>query len=105
MFQNACGERGSASCFSCAERNPTATRWARRVEVDGQVKWVVAGSAYLSQHTKRLHFGLGDRQRAEKVRIVWPSGHAQELPPLEAGFLYEVTEGVSEFRSTPPAAA
>ena len=64
------------------------------------MKWVVAGSAYLSQHTKRLHFGLGDRQRAEKVRIVWPSGLAQELPPLEAGFLYEVTEGVSEFRST-----
>ena len=40
-----------------------------RVEVDGQAKWLVAGSAYLSQHTKRLHFGLGERKRAEKVRI------------------------------------
>jgi tetratricopeptide (TPR) repeat protein len=60
---------------------------------------LVAGSAYLSQHTKRLHFGLGERKRAETVRIVWPSGLAQDLPPLEAGFLYEVTEGVSEVQS------
>jgi len=38
-----------------------------RVEVDGQVKWVVAGSGYLSQHTKRLHFGLGDRKRTAET--------------------------------------
>jgi hypothetical protein len=35
----------------------------------------------------------------------WPSGLAQELPPLDAGFLYEVTEGVSEFDPRAAAAA
>ena len=72
-----------------------------RVEVDGQVKWLSAGSAYLSQHTKRLHFGLGGRERAEKVRIYWPSGEVQELAPLAAGFHYEVTEGSADVRATP----
>jgi tetratricopeptide (TPR) repeat protein len=51
------------------------------------------------QHTKRLHFGLADRERAEKTRIHWPSGEVQDLPPLAAGFLYEVTEGSPEVRS------
>jgi tetratricopeptide (TPR) repeat protein len=99
-FQNVCGEARERIVISLRGTKSNRDAVGARVEVDGQVKWVVAGSAYLSQHTKRLHFGLGDRTRAEKVRIIWPSGHAQELPPLEAGFLYEVTEGVSDFRST-----
>ena len=99
-FQNACGEPRERIVLGLRGTKSNRDAVGARAEVDGQVKWVVAGSAYLSQHTKRLHFGLGDRRRAEKVRIVWPSGLAQELPPLEAGFLYEITEGVSEFRST-----
>jgi tetratricopeptide (TPR) repeat protein len=99
-FQNACGRAQQRIVFSLRGTKSNRDAVGARVEADGQVKWVVAGSGYLSQHTKRLHFGLGARERAEKVRIVWPSGLAQELPSLEAGFLYEVTEGVSEFRST-----
>ncbi len=99
-FQNVCGESRERIVISLRGTKSNRDAVGARVEVDGQVKWVVAGSAYLSQHTKRLHFGLGDRTRAEKVRIIWPSGHAQELPPLDAGFLYVVTEGVSDFRST-----
>jgi tetratricopeptide (TPR) repeat protein len=70
-----------------------------RVEVDGQVKWLFAGSGYVSQHTKLLHFGLGERPRAEKVSIHWPSGETQQLPPLAAGFIYEVVEGQAKFQS------
>jgi tetratricopeptide (TPR) repeat protein len=100
VFQNAGGAARERIVFALRGTKSNRDAVGARVEVDGQVKWVVAGSAYLSQHTKRLHFGLGERQRAEKVRVVWPSGLAQELPPLDAGFLYEVTEGVSELRST-----
>jgi tetratricopeptide (TPR) repeat protein len=99
-FQNACGAARQRMVFSLRGAKSNRDAVGARVEVDGQVKWVVAGSAYLSQHTKRLHFGLGERKRAEKVRVLWPSGLAQELPPLDAGFLYEITEGVAEFRST-----
>ena len=92
LFQNACGQGRQRIVISLHGTKSNRDAIGARVEVDGQVKWVVAGSAYLSQHTKRLHFGLGDRTRAEKVRIVWPSGHVQELPPLGAGYLYQITE-------------
>jgi tetratricopeptide (TPR) repeat protein len=93
IFQNDCGTGRKAIAISLRGTKSNRDAIGARVEVDGQVKWAAAGSAYLSQHTKRLHFGLGDRERAEKARIHWPSGEVQELPPLAAGFLYEVIEG------------
>jgi Flp pilus assembly protein TadD len=98
VFQNVCG--ASKKTLVLALRGTKSNRDAigACVEVDGQVKWLAAGSAYLSQHTKRVHFGLGDRDRAGKVRIVWPSGAVQEFGPLEAGFLYEVIEGDAQCR-------
>jgi len=100
VFQNACGQARERMVFALHGTKSNRDAVGARVEVDGQVKWVVAGSAYLSQHTKRLHFGLGERGCAAKVRIVWPSGVAQDLPSLDAGFLYEVTEGVAEVQAT-----
>ncbi len=101
VLQNACGV--GRKSFVIALRGTKSNRDAigARVEVDGQVKWLAAGSAYVSQHTKRLHFGLGDLERAERVRIHWPSGAVQELPPLAAGFVYEVIEGSAEIASHP----
>jgi tetratricopeptide (TPR) repeat protein len=99
VFRNSCGQTGERIVFRLRGTRSNRDAVGAKVEVDGQVKWIVAGSAYLSQHTKRLHFGLGDRKRAEKVRIAWPSGLVQELPPLDAGYLYEIAEGLSEFRS------
>jgi Flp pilus assembly protein TadD len=65
------------------------------------VRFVQAGSGYLSQHTKTLYFGLGDNSLAERVTIRWPSGLMQEFTDLEAGFLYYVGEGVNELRREP----
>lgn len=64
-----------------------------RVEVDGKVRFLQAGSGYLSQHTKVLHFGLGEARQASSVKILWPSGLQQQLHNLAAGYRYDVTEG------------
>ena len=101
LFQNVRGASRQRLVIRLRGTRSNRDAIGARVEVDGQAKWLVAGSAYLSQHTKRLHFGLGERKRAETVRITWPSGAVQTLPPLEAGFLYEVTEGAAEFRREP----
>ncbi len=63
-----------------------------RVEVDGAVRFLQAGSGNLSQHTKVLHFGLGNELQASLVRIFWPSGARQEFHNLAAGFTYEIVE-------------
>jgi Flp pilus assembly protein TadD len=52
-----------------------------------------AGSGYLSQHTKRLHFGLGPSKQATRIEIRWPSGQTERLTNLDAGHLYRVREG------------
>jgi tetratricopeptide (TPR) repeat protein len=101
VFQNTCGAGRKALVLSLRGTKSNRDAIGTRVEVDWQVKWLVAGSAYLSQHTKRMHFGLGDHERAEKVRVHWPSGEVQQLPPLDAGFLYEVVEGSAQVRSKP----
>jgi tetratricopeptide (TPR) repeat protein len=67
-----------------------------RVEVDGQVKIVSAGSGFLSQHTKVLHFGLRGASAARRVKITWPSGAVQNLANLDAGYRYDIVEGTSE---------
>jgi tetratricopeptide (TPR) repeat protein len=69
-----------------------------RVEVDGRVKFLQAGSGYLSQHTKVLHFGMNTARVAQQVRILWPSGSEQTFHALAAGFTYTVSEGSAEWR-------
>lgn len=66
-----------------------------RVETeDGTSAQVLsAGSGYISQHTKKLHFGLGSRTRARSVTVVWPSGETQAFDGLEAGYRYRIREG------------
>jgi tetratricopeptide (TPR) repeat protein len=65
------------------------------------VQTLQAGSGFLSQHTKRLHFGLGDSPAAVKLRVRWPSGLVQEFENLAAGFRYEITEGANDWRRVP----
>lgn len=101
VFQNACGTDRNKLVIALRGTKSNRDAIGARVEIDGHAKWLAAGSAYLSQHTKRLHFGLGARARAENVRIYWPSGEIQAAPPLQAGYLYEFTEGVAEPKTTP----
>jgi hypothetical protein len=60
-----------------------------RVEVTAngrkQVAERIAGSGYLSQDDGRLHFGLGNSTRVDKVTIHWPSGRDQvvENPAID----------------------
>jgi FimV-like protein len=71
-----------------------------RVEVNRQVQWLSAGSGFLSQHSKKMHFGLAGEPTAA-VRITWPSGVRQELSALQAGYTYTVVEGAEAPSRTP----
>ncbi len=59
------------------------------VEVEGwkRAQVVSAGYSFLSSGSKSLFFGLGDRERADRVTVKWPSGRASELRDVGAGKL------------------
>ena len=66
-----------------------------RVTVNGYTQEITAGSGFLSQHSKRLHFGLAGRESAD-VLILWPSGLTQKLAGLQPGHTWTVSEGSSK---------
>jgi enediyne biosynthesis protein E4 len=58
-----------------------------------QTSEVLSGGSYLSQNDLRLHFGLGERERVDKVEIIWPTGKVETLTDLAADHFYKVKEG------------
>lgn len=57
-----------------------------------QVQHVTGGSGFCAQNQRRLHFGLGENPRLEKVLIRWPSGKEQILSAPEVGKLHRIKE-------------
>jgi len=57
-----------------------------------QSRLVKGGSSYLSQSELPLTFGLGKRDRVDRVVIQWPSGRTEEHKNLAAGRAYECVE-------------
>ncbi len=99
VFQNNCGATRRSIAFSLRGVKSNRDAIGARVEVDGKVKFIAAGSGYLSQHTKILYFGLGGNENARFVRISWPSGERQEFQSLACGFRYEIEEGSVALRA------
>ena len=51
---------------------------------------------------QKVHFGLGESDRLENVRIIWPSGKEQEFKNVQADQIYLAVEGeksLSQFKS------
>lgn len=57
-----------------------------------QYRWRVSSSGYLSQGDYRVHFGLGDHSRVDRIEIRWPSGKISILEDIEANQVITVTE-------------
>ena len=70
-----------------------------------QTREVQRGYGYLSQHDRRVLFGLGEAEAVDKVEIRWPSGRVQvwEDPPLRC--YLRVREGEGEIVASLPGPA
>jgi hypothetical protein len=62
-----------------------------RVRVNGQTRFATTSGSYASANDKRLHFGLGNAERA-KVEIFWPAGTQQVLENVRFNQFLEVVE-------------
>jgi hypothetical protein len=58
-----------------------------------QSRLVKGGSSYLSQSELPVTFGLGKRDRVERVVIHWPGGRTEEYKNISPGRCYECVEG------------
>jgi hypothetical protein len=58
-----------------------------------QSRLVKGGSSYLSQSELPVTFGLGKRDKVDRLVIEWPSGRTEEYKNLAAGRAYECVEG------------
>ena len=58
-----------------------------------QMGEVRSGGSYLSQSDLRLHFGLGDTKRIDKVEVLWPNGISQVFQDVPANCFYHLKQG------------
>jgi tetratricopeptide (TPR) repeat protein len=73
----------------------------------GNAKWtkqVEAGSGFLSQHSRRVHFELGGCDGPVSAKLDWPSGQSQVLRDLAVGQILQITEGSSAVKRRVPQA-
>jgi hypothetical protein len=54
---------------------------------------VLSQSSYYSHDDLRLHFGLGEQTKAERLTIYWPSGKVDVLKNVRANQVLIVKEG------------
>lgn len=53
---------------------------------------VRSGGGYISQNDLRLHFGLGDADRIDRLEILWPSGRKETRTGLETNRIHRIDE-------------
>jgi hypothetical protein len=58
-----------------------------------QTRMVKGGSSYLSQSELTQTFGVGRRDRVDRVVVNWPNGRTEEFTNVQTGRAYDCTEG------------
>jgi hypothetical protein len=65
-----------------------------RIHQGGKIltRQVQGACGYLSQSSKTVHVGLGDKPAIDRVEITWPSGIRQELKGIEINKIHDIVE-------------
>ena len=97
LLRNDGGNRGNALLVNLvgSQSNRDGVGALVKLSVDKKVfqKEVKAGSSYLAQNDLRVHFGLGQAQRADRLEIRWPSGVIDTIENIEANEILTILEG------------
>ena len=57
-----------------------------------QMREVKSGSSYLGQNDLRVHFGLGEATRVERMDVRWPDGQVETIRDVPTDQIVTVTE-------------
>ena len=65
-----------------------------------QIDEVRSGGSYASQCDFRLHFGLGDAKKADRIEVRWPSGAVERIGDVAANQWIRLREGQGIVKSS-----
>ncbi len=105
LLQNRLNGLDAAIAFSLKGTQSNRDAVGAEVEVHGpagsQRKSVWAGSGFLSQNSKVVHFGLGAKAGPVSAVVTWPGGTKQTFDNLPSGHRIEIQEGSADFKAIP----
>jgi len=58
-----------------------------------QMRMMNAKADYRSQDTRTLHFGVGEQETVDRIRIVWPTGETRSLSDIGANTFLTIPKG------------
>jgi hypothetical protein len=97
LYRNDGGNRNHWIGFRLQGTRSNRDAIGARVEIETggrkQISEVRSGGNYISHDDMRIHFGLGEASRVDRVRIRWPNGNMEELGGFEADRFVTIREG------------
>ena len=97
ILRNTGGNAGNAIVIRVAGSAGNRDGLGARVTVAAggrtQVREVKSGSSYLGQNDVRVHIGLGESTRIERVDVRWLGGRVDTLRDVAANQIITITEG------------
>jgi hypothetical protein len=97
LLRNDCKTMNNWLKVKCIGTKSNRSAIGARVRVvtggHAQIEEVMSGSSYVSQNDFRLHFGLGQAARVDRLEVRWPSGLVERFSNLEVNQLVVVEEG------------
>ena len=66
-----------------------------------QTRYLQAGTGFLAQHSKEMHFGLGKTVGPAQATVRWPSGLVQRFGGLPRNQRVQLEEGVVPYEAKP----
>lgn len=76
-----------------SNRDAIGTRATVITGTHKQVDEVRSGGSYLSQNDFRLHFGLGEAAKVDRIEVRWPSGLREYFADIKANQVFVMEEG------------
>ena len=65
------------------------------VTAKGRTQWrdIASGDSYMSTHDPRPHFGLGDAETVDEVRVTWPDKTTSVRANVSARQILRIKKG------------
>jgi hypothetical protein len=73
-------------------RDAVGARLIAQVGTSTLVRTIIGGGSYISAGDPRIHFGLGDASRVDRLEVRWPSGRVEARTDLPASHVIDWAE-------------